>query len=240
MTPVTPMPTNGHGPPAAWHDVPLDTLQRMELAYQEIQRRDSQAEHRASRKDRLARTLALVILGLAALVVWLALTRQHVKAFVQVVQVEDGKLVQLGLPLDLYAYTPTDAAYMEMVAQWVRWTRWRGEDQRVQNVQWAWAYRHTCGTALTWLAAYEAKEKARLVGSKRVAVTVKSVTKIAAPGGYQVLWEESTTDKAQPVVKAQLWSGTVSVGRKVLTSMEDLLDNRLGICLNAYEFSPQS
>ena len=60
------------------------------------------------------------------------LTKQQVKAFVQTVQVtEEGRLVQLGMPQDLYAYTPPDGVYMEMVAQWVRWTRWRGDDERM-------------------------------------------------------------------------------------------------------------
>ena len=48
---------------------------------------------------------------------------------------------------------------MEMVAQWVRWTRWRGDDERMMRVQWAWAYRHTCGIAHKWLKALEEKEK---------------------------------------------------------------------------------
>ena len=44
--------TNGHSLPMDWQGVPDDVIQRMELAYQEIQRRDSQAEQRAWRKDR--------------------------------------------------------------------------------------------------------------------------------------------------------------------------------------------
>ena len=87
---------------------------------------------------------------------------------------------------------------MEMVAQWVRWTRWRGDDERMTKVQWAWAYRHTCGIAHKWLKALEEKEKPFKLGSKRVAVDIKSVTKIAAPESYQVLWEEHLTEKTRP------------------------------------------
>ena len=87
---------------------------------------------------------------------------------------------------------------MEMVAQWVRWTRWRGDDERMTRVQWAWAYRHTCGIAHKWLRAIEEKEKPLRSGTKRVMVDVKSVTKIAAPESYQVLWEESVTEKTHP------------------------------------------
>ena len=152
--------SNGTGMPPDWQGVSDDVCQRLELAYQEIQRRDSQAEQRAWRKDRLVQRLGLVILVLAGVLVWLVLTQHQVKAFVQTVQVaDDGTLVQLGVPQDLYAYRPPDGVYMEMVAQWVRWTRWRGEDERMTKVQWAWAYRHTCGIAQKWLKALEEKEK---------------------------------------------------------------------------------
>ena len=75
--------------PMDWQGVPDDVIQRMELAYQEIQRRDSQAEQRAWRKDRLVQRLGLVIVVLAGVLVWLVLTKQQVKAFVQTVQVTD-------------------------------------------------------------------------------------------------------------------------------------------------------
>ena len=148
--------------------------------------------------------------------------------------------MQLGVPQHLYAYTPPDGVYMEMVAQWVRWTRWRGDDERMTRVQWAWAYRHTCGIAHKWLRALEEKEKPLRSGTKRVMVDVKSVTKIAAPESYQVLWEESVTEKNAPTVKTQMWTGTFTVGRIALKTMDDILDNRLGVCLTAYELSPQS
>ena len=44
----------------------------------------------------------------------------------------------------------------------------------------------------------EEREKPLKLGSKRVAVDVKSVTKIAAPESYQVLWEEHLTEKNSP------------------------------------------
>jgi type IV secretory pathway TrbF-like protein len=233
--------SNGQGIPVAWQGIPDDVIQRMELAYQEIQRRDSQAEHRAWRKDTLVQRLGLVILVLVGVLVWLAIDRQYVKAFVQVVQVtEDQKIVQLGVPHNLYDYTPPDGAYMQMVAQWVRWTRWRGEDERMMREQWAWAYRHTCNPAHKWLKAVEDKEKPFKLGGKRVALEIKSVTKIPAPESYQVLWEESVTEKQQPTVKTQMWTGTFTVGRITLKSMDDMLDNRLGICITAFELSPQS
>ena len=106
--------------------VSADTLARLELAYQEIQRRDSQAEHRAWRKERLVQRLGLVILVLRG--ARLAGARQAAGQSLCPDRAGDGRgaLVQLGVPQALDAYTPPDGVYMEMVAQWVRWTRWRG------------------------------------------------------------------------------------------------------------------
>jgi type IV secretory pathway TrbF-like protein len=238
---VQALTTNGHGMPVDWQGVPDDVMQRMELAYQEIQRRDSQAEHRAWRKDKLVQRLGLAILALVGVIIWMVIDKQQVKAFVQTVQVtEDGKLVQLGVPQNLYDYQPPDGAYMEMVAQWVRATRWRGDDVNMTKVQWAWAYRHTCGTAHKFLKVLEEKEKPFKLGTKKVALEIKSVTKTPAPESYQVLWEEHTTERHAPTIKTQLWTGTFTVGRVTLASMDDVLDNRLGICVNGFDVSPQS
>jgi type IV secretory pathway TrbF-like protein len=68
-----------------------------------------------------------------------------------------------------------------------------------------------------------------------VALEVKSVTKLAAPESYQVLWEESVTEKHAPTIKVQMWTGTFTVGRISLKSMDDIIDNRLGICVTAFE-----
>jgi type IV secretory pathway TrbF-like protein len=240
-TDVQALPTNGHGMPVDWQGVPDDVIQRMELAYQEIQRRDSQAEARVWRKEKLVQRLGLVIVALVGVLCWMVLEKQQVKAFVQTVQVtEDGRLVQLGVPQSLYDYQPPDGVYMEMVAQWVRAIRWRGEDERMARVQWAWAYRHTCGAALPFLKAIEDKEKPFKPGTKRVALEVKSVTKTPAPESYQVLWEESVTERYAPTIKTQLWTGTFTVGRVTLKSMDAILDNRLGICINGFDLSPQS
>jgi type IV secretory pathway TrbF-like protein len=240
-TDVQTLTTNGHGMPVDWQGVPDDVMQRMELAYQEIQRRDSLAEDRARRKEKLVQRLGLVILALVGVIIWMVVDKQQVKAFVQTVQVtEDGKLVQLGVPQHLYDYQPPDGVYMEMVAQWVRAIRWRGDDERMTRVQWAWAYRHTCGTAMKFLQNIEEKEKPFKPGTKRVALEVKSVTKTPAPESYQVLWEESVTERHAPTIKTQRWTGTFTVGRVTLTTMDAILENRLGICINGFDLSPQS
>lgn len=236
--------TNGHSIPADWQQAPLDTFVRMEQAYQEINRRDSQSEARVIRKDKLVLRQWLVIVALVGAVLWLAVSKSQVKAFVQTVQVtEDGTLVQLGVPQNLYDYAPPDGKYMEMIAQWVRWTRWRGESENMMKVQWAWAYRHTCGAAHKALQAVEAKERASKAAGRRVIVEMKSVTRTAASDGYQAIWEEQATEKNNPTVKKVLMTATVTVGRVTLTSMEDVLENRLGICVNGYDISelaPQS
>src|SRR5712671_2960132 len=105
---------------------PSEEWHKIEQAYAEIQRRDSSAEQRAWRAERL--TLAL--LGLLTLTIgvglWLYVHGRSVQAFVQVVQLDDtGRLVQLGIPQDLLRYTPPDGVWMDMIALWLRAVRWR-------------------------------------------------------------------------------------------------------------------
>ena len=91
-----PLHPNGQSCPSIGRGSRTMSRQRLELAYQEIQRRDSQAEHRAWRKDRLVQRLGLVILVLAGVLVWLVLTQHQVKAFVQTVQVRDERHAGAG------------------------------------------------------------------------------------------------------------------------------------------------
>ena len=232
---------NGHGMPVDWQGVPNDVLARMELAYQEIQRRDSQAEARAARKDRLVRQGWYVILGLVCVIVWLAMDKSRVKVFVQTVQVtEEGKLVQLGQPADLYDYMPPEGPYMNMVSQWMRWVRWRGEDKQMLEAQWAWIHRHTCVSASKALKQYEKVEKPQVLGKKKVGVEVKSVTKTSTPDSYSIIWDENITEKNAPTVRTVERAATVWVGRIVLTRMDDILDNRLGICVSGWDWGEQS
>jgi len=65
------------------------------------------------------------------------------------------------------------------------------------------------------------------------------VTKTPVPESYQVLWAENTTEPTSPTVKTTLWAGTFSVGRLELPTMADALENRLGLCVTAFDVSAQ-
>ena len=73
-----------------------------------------------------------------------------------------------------------------------------------------------------------------------MALEIKSVTKTPAPESSQVLWEDHTTERHAPTIKTQLWTGTFTVGRIMLTTMDDLVENRLGVCMTGFDLSPQS
>ena len=235
--PAQPGATNGTVTPA-----PSEEWRKIEQAYTEIQRRDSSSEQRTWRAERL--TLAL--LGLLTLTIgvglWLYVHGRTVQAFVQVVQLDDtGRLVQLGIPQDLLRYTPPDGVWMDMLSQWIRYVRWRSPDPTptVAKTQWAWTYRHTCSEARRLLQAVEDKEKPFQPSKKLVAVEIKSITKTAAPESYQVLWTETSTDRTNPTVKTEMWSATFSVGRYRPPTLADTLENRLGLCVNAFNLTIQ-
>jgi type IV secretory pathway TrbF-like protein len=220
--------------------VPTDEWRRIEQAYREIQRRDDQAEHRTWRWERFA--LALVGLWVVTLgvMVWQFVHARDVQALVQVVVQDDkGKLLQVGLPQDLLAYTPPDGVWIDMLGEWVRRIKWRGTDSVLTRAQWAWVYRHTCGQARRLVQTMEDREQPFKPGKKLVAVELRSITKTPVPESYQVLWAETSTEPANPTVKTVLWTGTFSVGRIQLPTLADALDNRLGLCVTAFDLSPQ-
>ena len=152
---------------------------------------------------------------------------------------DKGQLVQIGMPQGLLSYAPPDGVWMDMLGEWVRRIRWHGTDPIFMKAQWSWVYRHTCEQARRLLQAMEEKDQPFKPSKKLTAVELRSVTKTPVPESYQVLWAETTTDQAQPTVKTQLWTGTFSVGRMQLPTLADALDNRLGLCVTAYDLSPQ-
>src|SRR6266851_7289793 len=226
---------NGATPP-----VPPDEWQRIEQAYREIQRRDSSAEQRTWRAERLVLALLALLAVTLGVVVWQFAHARTVQAFVQVVQVDEkGQLVQVGIPQDLLTYSPPEGLWMDMLGEWVRRVRWRGTDATLARAEWAWVYRHTCGQARRLLQALEAQEKPFETGKVLRTVELKSVTKTPVPESYQVLWVESTTMKTEPTVKTAVWTGTFSVGRYRPPTLADTLENRLGLCVTAYDLSLQ-
>jgi len=227
---------NGHGVAP----VPTDEWQRIDQAYRELQRRDGSAEQRAWRWERVA----LVLLGCwvltLAVILWQFTHAHTVQAFVQVVQVDEkGQLVQVGIPQDLLAYTPAEGLWMDLLGEWVRRMRWRSSDQTVTKREWAWVYRHTCGQARRMLQAVEDQDKPFEPKKQLVSVELKSITKTPAPESYQVLWVETRTEQAMPTVKTAPWTGTFTVGRYRPPTLADTLDNRLGLCVTAFDLSPQ-
>jgi hypothetical protein len=51
----------------------------------------------------------------------------RVHTVVQVVQQdEQGRLVKIGVPMDLLAYQPQEGAVRDMLAEWINKRHWRG------------------------------------------------------------------------------------------------------------------
>jgi hypothetical protein len=228
---------HGQGLPTAEDEV----WQRVDAAYQEIQRRDERAEYRTWKAERKTAVVLLLLFLQMAWNIWLWLDHRRVQAVVQVVQVdEQQRVVQLGIPQDVLTYAPADGLWMDMLGQWVRSVRWRDDEDRkmVTRVQWAWAYRHTCGQARRLLQAIEDKEQPFKPSKKLVAVELKSITRTSVPEGYQVLWSETSTEKNSPSVKTMQWSGTFGVGRTQLATLTEAMENRLGLCVTAFDMSP--
>lgn len=236
MEPIGVTSRNGHSAPPALDDEGA----RIERAYQEIQRRDSAAEHRTWRAERLTMAALAVLVLAIGVILWQAYHAREVQAFVQVVQTNDkGGLVQMGIPQALLSYAPDDGMWLDMIAEWIRKTRWKGTDATLTKVEWAWAYRHTCGVGRRLLQEMETAVQPFAPNKKIVSVEIASVFKGGTPQSYQAVWVETTVDQANPTPKADTWTGVFSVGRYQPPTIADMLENRLGLCVTAFNPSRQ-
>jgi type IV secretory pathway TrbF-like protein len=231
--------TNGRPPDAVETD-PM--MQKIILAYDEVSRRDTNAERQRDRLASVARYAILAFMGLLAVYIWREVSRKPIEAFVQVVIKDDkDNYILSGLPQKLLEYTPEQGQWEEMLAQWTRSVRWRGENPDFTRTEWAWAYRHSCPDARTHLDYDQTQQKPFAKdSSKRVSVDIKSVSKTPTPESFQVLFEEVTTDTKRPTKQVALWTGTFTVGRYHPKTMADMIDNRLGLCVTGYNFTEQA
>ena len=227
---------------ARLEDASAAEVERIQHVYREIERRDGAAQWHAALWFRFACLLAVVLIVAISAVVYFAMQASKVQAFVQPVQItEDGKMVLVGLPKDLLDYQPDDSQVMDMLAQWVTKRRWRGDEEGYKRTRndWAWLYRHSCGYGSKLLAHDELTEQPFKPSKARASIEVKSITKMATPESYQVVWHEVTVDKLASTLKEQDYIGTFTVGRVRPKNLSEAMDNRLGMCVNGYDLAPK-
>jgi type IV secretory pathway TrbF-like protein len=213
-------------------------LERLETWYRIISERDGTAERRVWHWQLVCAALLVTVLAVG---VWDHLRpREAVRAFVQVVQVnEDGRVVHLGLPQDLLTYQPQDAQWLDMLSEWVRRVRWRGSDPVMAQANWNWARAHLCGGPVKELVdELEKREKPFTeLGKRLVAVEIKAATATPAPSTYHVFWEETSTEAT--IQRVKKYTGTFTVGRMQPATPAVLMQNRLGLCITAFNMSEQ-
>jgi len=218
--------------------VPSSELESIQSAYHILQQRDGSAERRAWHWQV---TAWIAIIGLIGLGVWDHLDRRaDLKPVIQSIQVDDaGKVVHVGEPQDLMAYTPQEGHWHDLLTRWVVSVRWRSGEPVVTKRDWGWAYVHTCGGARQLLNTIEAREKPFAATKRQVSVEVEAITKSPAPQNYQVLWAETIVDPALPVKDTQRYLGTFVVSRYMPPSESALKQNPLGLCLSAFDLTRQ-
>lgn len=226
------MSTNGQAEPTP--SEPPALLVSIQAAYDEARQRDTSLERRLFH----AHIREVVLVGLCALlivvVLWEFLSRRNIQAFVQVVQVdEQGAVHPLGIPQHLLTYTPEDAHWQDMLAQWVKLAYWRGTDVPQAEMHLNWVKMHTCGAAVKSLALWEKEEKPLELGKRTSQVTIKAVHQTQARHTYQVVWEEVMIEGSQQPVTKQ-YSATFTVARVQPKKEAVMLENRLGLCVNGF------
>ena len=234
--------TGGIDPRRCQEDASQAEVARIQQVYREIERRDGAAQWQAALWFRFACLLAVVLIVALSVIAYLALKASQVQAFVQPVQItEEGKMVLIGVPKDLFDYQPEDSQWMDMLAQWVTKRRWRGDEEGYKRTRndWGWLYRHTCGYGSKLLAHDEATEQPFKPTKTRASVEITSITKTTTPESFQVVWHEVTVDKLASTLKEHDYIGTFTVGRMRPKTLSEAIDNRLGLCTNGYDIAPK-
>ena len=235
MDETLPIPTNGQEAPDATE------MQAIQAAYAEVSRRDTSLEqrlyHSHVRELVLTGLAVVLVLGAVALALALAYVKRHPTVVVQLVQVTDeGRALPQGLPQELLAYTPQEAAWKDMLGQWIRKFRTHWPRATLARQEWKWVYYHTCGDARALVARWEEAEKPFTPRESQTTVVMKAINKTPTPLAFHLLWEEITTHPVKPTVTKQ-WSGTFTVGRLQPPNKEALELNRLGLCVSAFDLS---
>ena len=202
---------------------------------QEVLRRDGKSEWREWRAYRIGAAVALAAIVQACVLAWAVYHTGRIQTVVQVVQHDEaGRMVKVGIPIDLLSYQPQEGAIRNMLAEWVnkRHSRDDAPSEVRARQEWTWLYLHTCGAARTILAKAEKEEQPFNRGlTKTVRVDVDSITKTVTPDSYQVLWRASTLDKRNPKIDDAVWTSTFTVGRVSPKSQSDATLNNLGLCV---------
>ncbi|HSX82584.1 MAG TPA: VirB8/TrbF family protein [Candidatus Saccharimonadia bacterium] len=183
--------------------------------------------------------VALVVIA------WLVWNQRDLQPMVQVVQqTEEGRLVQVGQPLAVLAYTPEDGQWAEMLWEWLRREFWRGRDQnKEERLDRRWVDLHTCPSARGKLAPLRAArledKKDRHYADTTVAVDIDTVTKTPTPESFQVLWSKVTMSPESPQGKTVGFTTTFTVDRVRFTRRADVQENFLGLCVASFSTEPR-
>jgi type IV secretory pathway TrbF-like protein len=230
--------SNGHTRatlPPALAELPDMLRVVMEQNWAQLNARDASAEQHMWFWHRYAMCITGVLVVALLIVGWLAWDRRAVQAFVQTVQLEGDRLVQVGVPQALLDYTPQEAAWQDMLAEWVRRVHWRGKDRdKEEKLDGRWVELHTCPSARGFLETLKKHEKAVTKPGTLVQVNVRSITKTPTPESFQVLWEKVSTGPQSPKGVSAWMTTTFTVGRIDLKKLDDAQDNRLGLCVASF------
>jgi type IV secretory pathway TrbF-like protein len=216
-------------------------IAKTDMMWRETQRRDGNAVWHSWQWMRGFYAMLAIWILTVGVGLWIYAHSRDVEVMVHtVVYNAEGHFVSLGVPQKLLAYEPEDGQWRDMLGQWVHKKQWRTEEPSatLTKQNWGWLYKHTCGEATKRLQQDEEQEKPFKPGALVRSVKLKSITKTPTPQSFQVLWEETSIDKAKATKEQAVYTGTFTVGRYKPISVADAQENNLGLCVTAYDIRP--
>jgi len=220
----------------------VQLIAKSDMMWRETQRRDGNAVWHSWQWMRGFYAMLGIWILTVGVGLWIYAHSRDVEVMVQtVIYNAEGQFLSLGVPQKLLAYEPEDGQWRDMLGQWVHKRQWRSDEpsSTLTRVNWAWVYKHTCGNATKRLERDEEQEKPLQAGKLTRSIKLKSITKTPTPQSFQVLWEETSIDKAKVTKEIATYTGTFTVGRYKPTSVSDAQENNLGLCVTSYDVRPQ-
>jgi len=220
----------------------VQLIAKSDMMWRETQRRDGNAVWHSWQWMRGFYAMLGIWILTVGVGLWIYAHSRDVEVMVQtVIYNAEGQFLSLGVPQKLLAYEPEDGQWRDMLGQWVHKRQWRSDEPSatLARANWAWVYNHTCGNATKRLERDEEQEKPLQAGKLTRSIKLKSITKTPTPQSFQVLWEETSIDKAKVTKEIATYTGTFTVGRYKPTSVSDAQENNLGLCVTSYDVRPQ-
>lgn len=189
-----------------------------------------------ARNWRILSTLSLLVAALLAVILMLALAKNHDHVYIAEVT-KEGKVVNVT-SLDT-SYQPNEAQKEYFVAHFIELTRSIPLDPVLAKKNWLNAYDFLDSRGAELLNHYfRQSNPIALLGKKTITIQIADIHPIS-PTTYHVNWVENVTNNNGQEEAKNGFGGIFTITMRPPTKHEEILHNPLGICIIDFSITPK-